>query len=154
MNIEIERKFLVTGDGWRRGAVGRSIRQGYLGIDKERTVRVRATEEGGWITVKGRSAGSVRSEFEYAIPCAEAEQMLESLCLRPLIEKTRFVVRHGGKEWEVDVFTGVHEGLMLAEVELRDRGEEVALPPWVGEEVTGDPRFENASLVSRPRSKW
>jgi CYTH domain-containing protein len=154
MPREIERKFLVTSDEWRIGAQGKRYRQGYLSIDVDRTVRVRVAGDQGFLTVKGRSAGASRAEYEYPIPVAHAEEMLDRLCLRPLIEKTRYRVAHGGLVWEVDVFAGESSGLTVAEVELEAEDQAVALPPWVGREVTGDPRYANASLVQRPFATW
>ncbi|MCK8786524.1 CYTH domain-containing protein [Roseomonas sp. NAR14] len=149
MAIEIERKFLVADDRWRAGVVERQqIRQGYLqrGGPDGPTVRVRSTGSRGWITVKGRG-GLARSEFEYPIPAEDAAHMLATLCRRPLIEKVRHVVPHAGLSWCIDVFGGHLAGLVLAEVELREIGQAVALPPWAGTEVTGDLRFHNSALV-------
>jgi len=143
---EIERKFLVRGDAWREGAVGTVYRQGYLSTVKERTVRV--------LTVKGITVGATRSEFEYEIPQGDAERMLDDLCERPLIEKTRFVVASGGHDWEVDEFAGENAGLIVAEVELEAEDEVVELPSWAGEEVTADPRYYNANLIAHPFSRW
>jgi len=154
MGREIERKFLVRNDGWRQGTEGLRLRQGYLSTDPARVVRVRVAGKKGHLTVKGRSSGAVRAEYEFPIPAAEAEEILDLLCLRPLIEKTRHRVVFAGKLWEVDVFERENRGLVLAEVELGEEGEEVELPPWAGEEVTGDERYENASLVANPYERW
>jgi adenylate cyclase len=153
MKREVERKFLVRGNRWQESARGESCRQGYLSTDIDRTVRVRIMGERAYLTVKGRSAGSVRAEYEYPIPVEDAAYLLENLCHRPLVEKIRNTVDFAGRTWVVDVFSGENEGLVLAEVELQDPGEVVELPEWAGEEVTGDPRFENVSLVARPYSK-
>jgi adenylate cyclase len=152
--IEIERKFLVNGDGWRQGAAGKTYRQGYLTVDPDRTVRVRIAGNEGFLTIKGRTVGMARSEFEYAIPPDEAAFLLDQLCLRPLIEKTRYTFRYGGRIWEIDEFTGENRGLILAEVELDSSDEQVELPPWVGEEVTDDCRYYNASLCRKPYRSW
>lgn len=154
MALEIERKYLVTSDAWRGGAVGKLYRQGYLTTDAERAVRVRVAGDSGFLTVKGKPLGAVRAEYEYAIPRGEAEEMLDRLCLRPLVEKTRYRIPYGGLTWEVDEFAGENAGLVVAEVELRDEAEAVAPPPWVGREVTGDPRYANANLIARPFSTW
>jgi adenylate cyclase len=154
MPKEIERKFLVTSDAWRHDAVGKRYRQGYLSTDPERTVRVRVAGDTGYLTIKGPSAGASRSEYEYPIPRAEAEEMLDQLCLRPLVEKVRYRVPHAGLTWEVDEFEGENAGLIVAEVELTDPGQSVDLPPWVGREVTSDGRYANASLVARPYGTW
>jgi CYTH domain-containing protein len=154
MPQEIERKFLVASDAWRRGAVGERYRQGYLSTEPERTVRVRLAGEAGFLTVKGRGEGAARAEYEYPIPREHAEEMLDRLCLRPLIEKTRYRIPFAGLTWEVDEFSGDNAGLVVAEVELEDERQPVALPPWVGREVTDDPRYANASLVARPFTTW
>lgn len=153
MAKEIERKFLVDGDEWRSLGRGEVFRQGYLSTVKERTVRIRAVGEQAWITVKGLTVGATRSEFEYAIPLADAEQMLE-LCERPIIEKTRHVVEAGGLRWEIDEFAGDNRGLVVAEVELDDPDQSIELPDWIGAEVTDDPRYYNANLIAHPYSVW
>lgn len=154
MPIEIERKFLVRGDSWRQGAQGTSYRQGYLTVDPERTVRVRIAGDKAFLTIKGKTEGMARAEFEYPIPVAEAAQLLDSLCLRPQIEKVRYRVSYGGHIWEVDEFDGDNKGLIMAEVELESSDQQVELPPWAGEEVTDDPRYYNASLTRSPFTTW
>lgn len=154
MAQEIERKFLVTGDAWRKPASGRTYRQGYLSTVKERTVRVRTDGEKGYLTVKGISVGAKRAEFEYEIPIADADAMLNNLCERPLIAKTRRKISFAGLIWEVDEFAGDNEGLVVAEVELTDEAQEISLPDWVGEEVTHDPRYFNVNLVAHPYKNW
>jgi adenylate cyclase len=151
---EIERKFLVRNDRWRAGARGEMLRQGYLAADLERTVRVRVVGERAYLTVKGRNRGIERSEFEYEIPVLDAEQMLDQLCQRPLLEKTRFRVEHAGRVWEVDEFRGENLGLLVAEIELESVDETVQLPDWVGQEVSGDPRYYNANLIRNPFTRW
>ena len=151
MPVEIERKFLVVGDGWRHGVPGQRFCQGYLaGDDATATVRVRRAGAAAYLTVKGKGHGLVRPEFEYPIPVEDAEAMLRDLCRRPLIEKTRHEVAHAGHVWHVDVFGGENAGLVLAEVELDRPDERVALPAWVGEEVTADPRYRNSALATLP----
>ncbi len=154
MPKEIERKFLVKDDSWRSPDPGKRYRQGYLSTVKERTVRVRTAGEQGFITVKGISTGATRSEYEYEIPLAHANEMLDQLCERPLIEKTRYRISFGGLVWDVDEFEGDNLGLITGEVELKDEKQAVSLPGWVGEEVTGDSRYFNANLVARPFYKW
>jgi CYTH domain-containing protein len=154
MPQEIERKFLVASDAWRSGAAGKRYRQGYLSTDPARTVRVRVAGDAGFLTVKGSSTGAARAEYEYPIPVAHAEEMLDALCLRPLVEKTRYRIPFGGLTWEVDEFAGDNAGLVVAEVEIEAENQAVALPPWVGREVTGDGRYANASLVARPYCTW
>jgi len=154
MAKEIERKFLVRGNTWRGQDGGKRYRQGYLGTVKERTVRVRTTGDKGFITIKGESVGATRSEYEYEIPLADANEMLDRLCERPLIEKTRYRVSHEGLVWEIDEFERDNRGLIMAEIELKDETQSVTLPGWIGQEVTGDPRYFNANLVANPFSQW
>jgi len=154
MAKEIERKFLVRDNTWRGQDGGKRYRQGYLSIVKERTVRVRTTGDKGFITIKGESVGATRSEYEYEIPLVDANEMLDRLCERPLIEKTRYRVSHEGLVWEIDEFEGDNRGLIMAEIELKDETQSVTLPGWIGQEVTGDPRYCNANLVANPFSQW
>jgi adenylate cyclase len=154
MGLEIEKKFLVTGTAWKALAAGVLTRQGYLSSDAERTVRVRIAGDQGFLTVKGKSRGLTRAEFEYAIPVEDAAAMLDGLCEKPLIEKTRYRVPFGSHTWEVDEFHGANAGLVVAEVELASADEEPALPPWVGREVSRDARYFNANLVKRPFTTW
>lgn len=154
MPLEIERKFLLRSDAWKAAvSESRPLHQGYLNADKARTVRVRVAGQDAFLTVKGPNAGPVRQEYEYSIPVAEALAMM-ALCERPVIAKTRYLVPVGQHVWEVDVFAGANEGLIVAEIELTDADEAFALPEWVGEEVTGDARYYNASLVKLPFSEW
>lgn len=154
MAHEIERKYLLKDDGWRQGAEGTLYRQGYLSTAAERNVRVRTIGERAYLTVKGKGEGITRLEFEYEIPLADGEAMLDRLCHRPLIEKVRYKIEHGGLVWEVDEFRGENAGLVVAEVELESEDQVFAVPPWVGEEVTADPRYLNANLVRRPYTTW
>lgn len=154
MPTEIERKFLVNGTAWKRGATGKLYRQGYLVAEKERTVRVRVVGEESFLTIKGPSKGIARAEYEYRIPPREAAEMLDTLCLQPLIEKYRYRIEHAGLVWEVDEFLGENQGLTLAEVELTDEDQAFSLPDWAGADVSHDPRYYNANLVRHPFSKW
>jgi len=154
MAKEIERKFLVKAGSWHPPVDGVRYRQGYLSTVKERTVRVRTAGSKGYITVKGITVGATRSEYEYEIPPADANEMLDRLCERPLIEKTRYRIPHEGLTWEVDVFEGDNRGLITAEVELKSEDQAVSIPDWVGEEVTKDPRYFNANLVAHPFTTW
>jgi adenylate cyclase len=154
MAKEIERKFLLKSDAWRGQDKGKRYRQGYLNTTKERTVRVRTAGDKGYLTIKGISVGASRSEYEYEIPIADANEMLDRLCERPLIEKTRYRVPYDGLVWEIDEFEGENSGLIVAEVELKDEHQSVKLPDWIGQEVTGDPRYFNANLVAKPFGKW
>ncbi len=154
MAKEIERKFLVTGDEWRKGATGSVYRQGYLCRTPERTVRVRLAAGRGFVTIKGITTGAVRDEFEYEVPAADAEAMLTDLCEKPLIEKTRYRINHAGLTWEIDEFHGDNAGLIVAEVELQAADQQIIKPAWIGREVTDDPRYYNASLVTKPFKVW
>lgn len=154
MRTEIERKYLLKDDGWKAGARGKLYRQGYLSVEVERNVRIRIIGDQGYLTIKGRAAGITRYEYEYEIPLADAESMLDALCLKPLIEKTRYRVEHAGLTWEIDEFAGDNAGLVVAEVELEDESQSIDLPPWVGREVTDDPRYLNANLIARPYTTW
>lgn len=156
MAAEIERKFLVAGEAtpWRDQASGLLYRQGYIPTQTQATVRVRLAGEQGFVTLKGPTVGITRSEFEYAIPKADAEEMLASLCMPPLIEKYRYRVEYQGHLWEVDEFLGENTGLVLAEVELSHGTESVSLPPWVGLEVSHDRRYRNANLARAPYRTW
>ena len=154
MPYEIERKFLLRNEAWRAAADGGTrLRQGYLSDAPARTVRVRIRGERGYLTIKGQNVGTKRPEFEYAIPLADAEALLD-LCLAPLVEKTRYEVRHGAHLWEIDVFEGANAGLVVAEVELTDEAEAVALPEWIGTAVSDDARYYNSNLIARPFTSW
>lgn len=153
MPAEIERKFLVTDNSWREGAVGTPYVQGYLSRDPERIVRIRRAGERAFVTIKGLTTGVTRVEFEYAIPPEDADAMFK-LCLGPLIEKTRYVVPWAGKHWEVDEFHGDNAGLIVAELELASEDEVFARPPWLGREVSDDPRYGNSRLVEHPFRTW
>ena len=154
MGEEIERKFLVLGDLWRETAEGTRYRQGFLSTEPERTVRVRVAGPRGSITVKGKNVGARRAEFEYEIPVADAERMLDTLCKRPLIEKVRYTLAIGPQTWEIDVFEGDNAGLVVAEIELSREDEAFERPDWVGNEVTDDPRYFNSNLVANPYRTW
>ena len=154
MAQEIERKYLVKGTAWKSLGKGTAYRQGYLSSVKERTVRVRIAGEKAFLTIKGVNKGVTRTEFEYAVPLEEAAAMLDGLCERPLIEKTRFVIPAGGYTWEVDEFHGDNDGLTVAEVELASADEKPSLPEWVDEEVSSDPRYFNSNLVKHPFKSW
>ena len=154
MAQEIERKYLLAGDGWKNLAEGTLYRQGYLSTVKERTVRVRTIGEKAFLTIKGITVGISRLEFEYEIPTDEANEILDELCKKPIIEKHRSKIEYGGLIWEVDEFHGANEGLVIAEVELESADQVIDLPDWVGEEVSGDPRYFNAALVGRPFNTW
>jgi adenylate cyclase len=155
MGREIERKFLVHRDLWRPDpALGVRYRQGYLSTDPARVVRVRTVGDSGFLTVKGPTKGIERYEFEHPIPRADADAMLDMLCIRPLIEKIRYRVPFGGRLWEVDVFSGDNAGLIVAEVELPSADSEIIKPGWAADEVSDDPRYFNSNLSKHPYKEW
>jgi adenylate cyclase len=154
MGIEIERKFLVKGTAWKSLAEGVQLRQGYLSSAPERVVRVRIEGESATLTIKGKSAGAARGEWEYTIPLDDAQALLDGLCERPMIEKVRYRIPHAGWTWEVDEFLGENAGLIVAEIELDREDRDFAKPDWVGEEVTQDARYFNSNLLKQPYSTW
>lgn len=155
MAREIERKFLLQNDAWRRDAsAGVRMRQGYLTQNGPCSVRVRVAGERAYLNIKSATLGISRLEFDYPIPLADAEHLLEALCVGAPIHKTRYHVMHGGHLWEIDVFEGDNAGLVVAEIELQDPEEPFALPDWAGEEVSFDPRYYNVSLAMSPYKTW
>jgi len=154
MGVEIERKFLLVGDAWRTLGEPVLLRQGYLSSDPDRTVRVRIEGDSGTLTIKGRSQGATRAEWEYPVPLAEAAELLERLCEKPLIEKYRRRIVFAGHTWEVDEFLGANAGLAFAEIELASEDARFDKPDWIGEEVTHDRRYFNSSLIKLPYSAW
>lgn len=154
MPKEIERKFLLKNDNWKTQFTSRTIiKQGYLNTQKERTVRVRIFGTKGFLTIKGKTVGMTRLEYEYEIPLQDATELLQ-LCEKPIIEKERFILPQGSLKWEIDIFEGGNAGLQMAEIELTDENEKVEIPDWVGEEVTMDGRYFNSSLVKNPFKDW
>lgn len=159
MGVEIERKFLLRNDDWRTLPTGEAVkgvpfRQGYLASGTEATVRVRLQGDSARLTIKGKTDGVSRAEFEYTIPVEEAQVMLDTLCRRPLIEKVRYCRKENGLTWEIDEFMGDNAGLLVAEVELESEDQVFTLPDWVGEEVSGDERYYNVNLVAYPFKDW
>ncbi|HEY4202060.1 MAG TPA: CYTH domain-containing protein [Devosiaceae bacterium] len=155
MAIEIERKFLVRDPSWQTAVTDRiTIRQGYLATGHNATVRVRIGNERATLTIKSGGVGMARAEYEYEIPVGDAGQMLDTLALRPLIEKTRHRLRVAGHLWEIDVFAGDNAGLIVAEIELESPDEVFAEPQWLGAEITGDARYYNSSLIEHPFGSW
>jgi adenylate cyclase len=154
MGKEIERKYLVKPGAWAPQGEGTHFKQGYLSSQKERVVRVRIEGEAAKLTIKGVTTGVTRSEFEYPLPHEDAAILLDQLCEKPLIDKHRYVETHGGHAWEIDVFHGDNEGLVVAEVELSSENERPALPAWAGAEVSGDPRYFNSNLLRNPYKSW
>lgn len=154
MGSEIERKFLVVGEGWRVGARAAPCRQGYLAVGPPVAVRVRIMGGRATLNIKRAILDIERDEFEYPLPLEDAEALLAGLCQGTVIEKTRYVTRYADLVWEVDVFEGANAGLVVAEVELDHAVQRVDLPPWVGAEVSGDPRYLNTSLALHPYTRW
>lgn len=154
MGTEIERKFLVKDDTFKQMAKGTKYRQGYLNSTKERVVRVRTIDDKGFLTVKGITTGATRVEYEYEIPAKDADAMLDELCEKPIIEKNRYKIQSASLVWEIDEFFGENDGLVVAEVELESEGQAFKKPGWVGEEVTGDPRYFNSNLIQHPYTRW
>lgn len=154
--LEIERKFLVRSTAFKALAAAKNtIAQGYLNSDPERTVRIRIMGESGFLTIKGKGneSGTTRLEWETELPLAEARPLL-ALCEKGMIEKIRYEVKVGSHLFEVDEFLGENEGLLIAEIELRDENESFEKPGWLGEEVTGDERYYNAFLSKNPFKNW
>lgn len=154
MGQEIEKKFLISNDNWRNLGKGKEYCQGYLNSEKGRTVRIRTIGENGILTIKGPSVDGAKLEYEYEIPYLDALEMLEKLCHKPLIKKTRYKIEHKGFIWEVDEFMGENDGLLFAEIELEDLNQVFEKPDWIGKEVTSDSRYYNANLVNNPYSNW
>jgi len=155
MPVEIERKFLVDGEAWRNGVRRHELfRQGYLAGSESCSVRVRVGGERAWLGIKGRVLGASRPEYEYEIPVHEANEILETLCVRGRIEKRRHWVPYADLVLEVDEFLVSNAGLLVAELELEDESETFVVPPWLGREVTQDERYYNSSLAERPWRDW
>ena len=154
MGVEIERKFLVNETLLPELTNGYTIMQGYIQTVDHTTVRIRIRDKEAFLTIKGKSQGASRLEFEYPIPLNDAQEMLTNLCHTSLIEKTRYLVEHEGHTWEVDLFDGSNKGLIIAEIELESEDEEFSLPAWVTKEVTDDVRYFNSNLIQRPYIDW
>jgi adenylate cyclase len=155
MIIEIEHKYLVKHERWKEIVPDKivPIKQAYLSKDPEKTVRIRVAGEKGFITIKGKSVGASRPEYEYEIPLAEATELIHKFC-NNLIEKTRHYVLYENKTWEVDVFEGLNTGLIVAEIELNSEDEVYQKPDWIDRDVTTDWRYANSNLIIKPFSTW
>jgi len=154
MALEIERKFLVIDDSWKPQVVrSHVLKQGYLASSPGPTVRIRTSDESAFLTIKGKTIGFSRVEFEYEVPMEEALDLLKLSANTP-IEKTRNIIKADGHVWEIDVFEGANQGLVLAEVELRSEDEQVVLPSWIGSEVSHDSRYFNSYLSQNPFNEW
>jgi adenylate cyclase len=154
MALEIERKYLIDLEKIGTLENGIRIKQGYLSTNKDAVVRVRVKNDKAYLTIKGPNNGISRLEFEYEIPFDEANEMLDNLCKKPVIDKTRYIIKHDIHIWEIDVFYGDNEGLVVAEVELKDENEKINLPSWIKEEVTSDNRYFNSNLMKYPYKDW
>ena len=155
MATEIERKFLILNQDWQEhiGAEAH-IAQGYLASNEFSSTRIRIQDDKANINIKSATLGISRTEFEYVIPVDDAQQMINDLCVKPVIEKTRYFVRHNKHTWEIDVFSGDNEGLIVAEIELSSADEAFETPSWIGEEVSNDARYYNVCLVKNPYKTW
>ena len=153
MAKEIEHKFLVKMELWKPANAGVTLRQGYLSSVKERVVRVRTANDKAFLTIKGVTSGMTRLEFEYPIPRTDADALLD-LCEKPLVEKTRYKEVIGGFTWEIDVFHGDNDGLVVAEVEVPSEATKFEMPRWAGVEVSSDPRYFNSNLAVNPYKNW
>lgn len=155
MGIEIERKFLVKHAQWEQveKPAGEFYRQGYLLTDPNKTIRVRQTSDKGFLTIKGISVGATRAEYEYEIPYAEAKELLDQFAVAEL-SKIRYKIPIGLNIWEVDVFSGKNEGLIVAEIELNSEDENFSSPAWIDREVTEEEKYYNSNLVNEPYQDW
>ena len=154
MGLEIERKFLLKNNSWKKEVKETiSIRQGYLNSEIERTIRIRIQGERGVLTIKGKNQNVTRKEFEYQIPLDDALHLI-SMCEKPIIEKTRFLIPSNRSTWEIDVFDGENKGLVIAEIELSSEEESFDIPNWLGKEVSSESKYYNSSLITNPYSKW
>ena len=155
MALEIEHKFIVKNNSWQE-LVNKSIeyKQGYLISDNKKSVRIRTTENKAWLNIKSATIGTQRHEYEYEIPITDALEILNNLCEKPLIEKTRHLVPYKQHTWEIDVFKGENEGLIIAEIELDKIGEQFHIPPWIGLEVTQEIKYYNNMLCKNPFKNW
>ncbi|TRZ66729.1 MAG: CYTH domain-containing protein [Rhodocyclaceae bacterium] len=154
MGKEIERKYLVDLAAWKPQGPGTHFKQGYLNTQKERVVRVRIEGAQAKLTIKGVNVGVTRAEFEYLIPVDDAAILLDNLCEQPLIDKHRHKEVHGGKTWEIDIFHGENDGLVVAEIELASEDEKFEVPAWVAREVSSDSRYYNSNLLKNPYKSW
>ena len=155
MPIEIERKFLLKNDSWRKNLTGTHyhIVQAYLNKKGKNTVRVRIAGNNAFLTIKSRTQGIVRQEFQYEIPPEEASELLK-LSQTPVIEKIRYETEYAGMKWEIDEFLGANQGLYIAEIELDSENQSFEKPEWLGQEVSGDKRYYNSYLADRPFLEW
>lgn len=155
MATEIERKFLVLNDNWRENIDKYDYMvQGYMTNNEKSSIRIRTHGRTAKLNIKSKTIGIQRSEYEYSIPLNEAKEILDSLCYKPLIEKTRYYIKHVEHLWEIDVFEGENKGLIVSEIELSSPNESFSMPDWAGKEVSQDPRYYNTCLISNPYKNW
>ena len=155
MSKEIERKFLIINDDWKAlPSQSEKYIQGYFVTNEKCSIRVRIAEDSASINIKSATLGVTRSEYDFPVPVNDAREMLQNLCVRPLIEKIRHKINYDNHIWEVDVFSGENEGLIVAEIELDSADEIFSKPGWIGEEVSDDPRYYNVCLVEHPYKTW
>ncbi len=153
MGYEIERKFLITGSKWRSLGEKKKYRQGYLSNCNQQTVRVRTVEDKGYLTIKGKSSGISRKEFEYEIPLQDAVELLK-MCQETPIEKYRYIITFENFTWEVDEFLKDNKGLIVAEIELEQEDQLFTKPDWIGEEISHESKYYNAQLAQNPYCTW
>jgi adenylate cyclase len=155
MAIEIEHKFLLRNNDWRQN-ITRSVQyqQGYLSSKASSSIRIRISDEKAWLNIKSATIGTHRHEYEYEIPLQDANEIINTLCSKPIIKKTRYIVINDTNTWEIDEFHEENKGLIIAEIELKEIGESFLKPHWLGEEVTRDTRYYNNNLAIRPYSEW
>jgi adenylate cyclase len=155
MPLEIERKFLVANDGWNT-SIARSIRirDGLIASNNGHKARVRISDAQATITLKSRRSGPTRTEFEYVIPFSDGEEMLRTMCDGHVLDKVRHLVPHAGATWHVDVYDGILNGVVLAEIELEHADQKLELPAWIGKEVTGDPSYRKVNLLAQRIAAW
>ncbi|RYD73476.1 MAG: CYTH domain-containing protein [Sphingobacteriales bacterium] len=155
MGKEIERKFLINKTHWNNfeKPIGKLLRQGYLVSDPSKTIRVRVADDQAWLTIKGISVGASRLEYEYEIPYTEGLELLDSFAETEL-KKIRYEIFHANKLWEIDVFSGDNDGLIVAEIELESEDEQFERPDWIAEEVTNEKKYYNSNLTKYPFKDW
>lgn len=151
--IEIERKFLLQRTDFLAQYPSVYLKQAYLNSDKDRTVRIRQQDQKAWITIKSKTTGISRQEFEYEIPTDDANELFK-LCETIAIEKNRYLIKIDQHTWEVDEFLGANKGLFIAEIELNDEQDSFSKPDWLGTEVSGDQRYYNSALSKKPYTSW
>ncbi len=154
MGLEIERKFLVSNRDWQKQENGVLYRQGYLATADGQSIRIRIAGARAYLTIKKQIDDISRQEFEYSIPVEDANILLDQICIKPLIEKTRYHVEYGLHIWEIDEFSGRNQGLVIAEIELTHKDEKFERPGWLSKEVSNDPRYLNVNLQKKPFCEW